>query len=173
MKKRVVLALVLVALVAGGAFAIDMSAGGGGLFDLSSASGSKIMAFGAYGFYDITYCEIDINFTYGLADGNMKIMSLGFGVLGKYPIALGSVTLFPLVGGDYNRVLSAKVEGFSFPGAGSMSQIGILGGLGADFGLSKSMFLRTEGLFHFRLPPSGGDVNSMGPRIKVGLGFKL
>jgi len=207
MQKKVVLALLVAALVAGGVFAdgLSLSAGGGLLFDLSgnngiregdSYMGIRNTSFGLYGFFDATYVEADISFARGsitmvaeeggssASEDFGSAMQLGLSLLGKYPIDLGSFTLFPLFGINYNMVLSFKdVDGNSYDDAGDLSQLGILGGVGADFGLSDSLYLRAEGLFQLRFASKfqkdmsdafgGSTTIGMGPRIKVGIGIKF
>jgi len=204
MQKKVVLVLLMAALVAGGVFADGLSAGGGLLFDLSGNNGVKSgdayagirnTSFGAYGFFDATYVEIDVSFARGsltmVAEGGGasasadagSVMQLGLGIMGKYPIELGSVVLFPLFGINYNMVLSWSVDGESYDKPGDLSQLGILGGVGADFGLTDSLYIRAEGLFQLRLAnklmkdmASEGSASTtlgMGPRIQVGIGYKF
>jgi len=206
MQKKVVLALLMTALLAGGVFAegFSMSAGGGLLFDLSGNNGVKAggsyagvrnLSFGGYGFFDATYVEVDVSFAYGkltyVAEGGGSsasedfgnAMQLGLSLLGKYPIDLGSFTLFPLLGINYNMVLSHKLDGVSNDKPGDLSQLGILGGVGADFGLTDSLYLRAEGLFQLRLANKyqkdladmydASTTLGMGPRIKVGIGYKF
>jgi opacity protein-like surface antigen len=208
MQKKIVLALLMAALLVGGAFAegFSMSAGGGLLFDLSGNNGVKAgdyyagtrnLSFGGYGFFDATYAEVDVSFAYGMLTAVMdgggasgsedagSVLQLGFSLLGKYPIDLGSFTLFPLLGINYNMVLSASdPDGNSIDNAGDSSQLGFLAGVGADFGLTDSLYLRAEGLFQLRLPSKvqsdmadfSNDASTtfgMGPRIKVGVGYKF
>jgi opacity protein-like surface antigen len=82
--KKSISILVLLALVAVGAFAqgISLSAGGGLLLDYSARngvevstkllgteytvySGNRNLSFGGYGFFDFTYGEVDLSFAYG------------------------------------------------------------------------------------------------------------
>ena len=219
MKKSISI-LVLLALVTAGAFAIDMSVGGGALLDLSlnnGLSGSfegfnfkqeiRNTSFGGFVFFDATYAEIDVSFAYGLLkwsgenmggpggntdiDGNL--MQLGFSLLGKYPIDLGMITISPILGGSYNVVLSGKL---TFGGVSvdlkdmedidnvvqDLSQFGVLGGVGVDFPLTSSLYLRGQALFQLRFPMkffremAEGPINAtygMGPRVKVGVGYKF
>jgi len=164
--------------------------------------------FGGLGFFDATYAEMDISFAYGSATtvtdipefrGNGSVdgsaVQLGFSLLGKYPIKLGALplTLFPLLGFDYNRVLSVKdKDGNSADNPGDSSQLGILAGAGIDFSLpfSDALFLRAEALLHVRLTSKATDdsvtgyrvlwpgVNidttlGVGPRIKVAVGYRF
>jgi len=226
MQKKIVLALLMIALVVGGAFAqLNLSAGVGGLFDLSFRNGLKTIdlpgdkemyvgssnqSIGGHIFFDVTYAELDVNFTFGSissvfvdTDGNKEVngpkgddkrisaMQLGFSLLGKYPIYLGNVTVFPLLGVDYNIVLSTKVDKKALPNPGYSNQFGLLAGIGGDFNLTKSLFVRAEGLFHLRLASKnakdakdlavkGGAKEEqlkttlgMGPQIRLALGYRF
>jgi len=201
MQKKVILALLMTALLAGGAFAegFSMSGGAGLLFDFNIHNGVKydggydgaqLMTLGVYGFFDATYAEAEISFAYGKLvsegdkrDFDSRIMQLGFSLLGKYPFELGDFTVFPLLGFDYNMVLSRTVAGSADPEHGKWNQLGLLAGVGADFDLTDSLYLRGEGLFHLRFPSAimkdvasatgGSTTLSMGPRIKIGLGYRF
>jgi len=206
--KKIVILLVLAALLTGGAFA-QMNVGGGVLFDMSLGNGMKFESgstslaelninnttIGAFVFFDYTFVEVDLSFGYGMFSMESKVLDevvgdvklngfqLGVSVLGKYPIDLGMITLFPLIGINYNMVLSLTIEdGAELSDAGDYSQFGLLAGLGLDFPLSDSLFIRAEALFQLRL--SSKEVNDalssdwkatlgLGPRIKVGVGFKM
>jgi len=208
MKKSISI-LALLAIIATGAFAQGFSLGGGALLDWSLVgNGAKISAagqsyamdvqnlsIGGFVFFDATYAELDASFAYGLISAVLEgggtketedgdtVLQVGFSLLGKYPIGVGGFNIFPLLGADYNMVLSYKnKDGQSVDKPGDYSQIGFLGGLGLDLPFSRSLFLRAEALFHLRLPMkavkdlvgSGVDLTyGMGPRIKVGLGYKL
>ena len=206
--------LVLLVLVATGAFAqeISMSAGGGLLFDYNGNNGIEVMSvyagvrnlsFGAYGFFDATYVEASLYFAYGSLSDNSdsiaiammggkipdgSLLQLGFELLGKYPFDLGGFTLFPLLGISYNLGLSLSgnmSKGSDAPSAMDLSQFGFLLGAGLDYPFSNNLFLRSEILFHIRLATkamkdnaddigSGADATiGMGPRIKVGVGYKF
>jgi opacity protein-like surface antigen len=216
MNKRAFAILVLLAFMATGAFAqgISMAAGGGLLFDWSDNNGVDIksggvsgytglqnLSYGGFGFIDVAYAELDVSFAYGQLTwvndypGNKgtenfgTALQLGLTLLGKYPIGLGGFTLFPLVGADYNMVLSGKdKDGHSYDDAGDLSQFGLLAGAGLDFPFSDAFFLRAEALFHLRFPSkvikdaadanktSGVSVDTtlgIGPRIKIGLGYRF
>jgi len=204
--KKFIVVTILLALAAGGAFAqLSMSAGGGALFDFSTNNGAKdggdlegfrILSFGGYVFFDATYVEADVYFAYGKNTAYQKVggssdsedsgssTQLGFSLLGKYPIELGSITIFPLLGVNYNMVLVYK-----YPGGDEfkdsiekLSQFGILGGIGMDYFITDSLYLRAEGLFHLRFPTKRWNDSAvdgakatlgMGPVVKVGLGYKF
>jgi len=191
-------------------FPPPMSAGGGLLFDWSfnngvetNISGSKVsmglrnLSFGGFGFFDATYAELDVSFAYGLltmvtdgpgmngTDDFGSALQLGFSLLGKYPLNLASLpfTLYPLLGVDYNLVLSVKnKDGDSADHPGDLNQFGLLAGAGLDFPLTGALYLKGEVLFHLRFASklmkdtaSSGDSTTfgMGPRIKIGVGYKF
>jgi hypothetical protein len=193
--------------VATGAFAqgISMAAGGGLLLDWSVGNKIKMgsregelqnLSFGGFGFFDATYAELDVNFTYGFLDANYNFnysgffsgstkanaLQLGFSLLGKYPIGMNGFTLFPLLGADYNRVLSFMIKNeYLWDKPGGDSQFGLLAGAGLDFPFSSALFLRAEALFHYRFPSenmkslgsSASTTPGLGPRIKIGVGYKF
>jgi hypothetical protein len=222
MQKKLVLALLLMTVFIGGAFAqINLSVGGGGLFDYSAYNGLKIyypaskesysgvhnMSYGGYIFFDITYAELDVSFAFGslsnVAYNTLKnvpeavtsgydILQIGFSLLGKIPVTLGVFTVFPLLGVEYNIVLSAKSGDGEYSNPGYYNQFGFLAGGGGDFYLTKYLFLRAEALFHIRLPSKIYDDQKkslvdekkhtednvettwgMGPRVKIGVGFRF
>ncbi|MDR2717631.1 MAG: hypothetical protein LBB89_06160 [Treponema sp.] len=203
MQKKVILALLMAALLAGGAFAqgFSMSAGAGMLFDLSSNngvkydggySGMRILSLGFFGFFDATYAEVDVSFAYGnirgMGDGDVRgydsrVMQLGFTFLGKYPFEVGDFIIFPLLGFDYNMVVSHTVAGYADPHYAKLSQLGALAGVGADFYMTDSLYLRGEGMFHLRFPSTamreaasaidGAATFGMGPRLKAAVGYKF
>ena len=208
--------MALLAIIATGAFAqgfpFPMSAGGGLLFDWSGNNGVEMksggnsgyvglrnLSFGGYGFFDATYAELDVSFAYGSITGfsevrgnketedGGRVVQLGFSLLGKYPLDWNGFTIFPLLGFDYNVVLSWKdKDGKAEDKPGDLNQFGILAGAGLDYPLdfiSSALFLRGEVMFHLRLPCKGmKDIASrlgsgtdatfgVGPRIKIGVGY--
>jgi hypothetical protein len=204
--KRSILILALLAIAATGAFAqgFSLATGGGGLFDWSFNNGVKAdseyvgfraLSFGGFVFFDATYAELDVSFAYGMGTGVIDLtdekrtedlgneLQLGFTLLGKFPIGSGRFIFFPLLGADYNLVLSAKDKnGISDDHPGDGSQFGLLGGVGFDLHFTKALFLRTEALFHFRFAskemkdsaPSGASTTfGMGPRVKIGVGYRF
>jgi len=216
MKKSISVLVLLVLVTVGSAFAqISLSAGGGVLFDHSRNNGFKVKEdgvngsagfnetnFGGFIFFDATYVEFDVAFAYGSwksyakndfkdAEGefvaDLSVLQLNFALLGKYPIEVGGFTIFPLLGFNYNRVLSAKADGediSEFVKLGDLAQIGLLGGIGADFNINNSLYVRAEGLFQIRfackyqkdmkkLMDAGKTTLGLGPVIKVAVGYKF
>ena len=141
MAKRIFLALLVVTLAAGGAFAqIQMSAGLGGNFAVSWDSIKMSQAGftsegtlttpggGFYAFFDATYVEFDVGMLFGTqkmkqtigdisaeTDGpNVSYLTLS--LYGKYPFDLGGFSLFPMLGIQYDIGLSAKqtVDGTTY-----------------------------------------------------------
>jgi opacity protein-like surface antigen len=184
MKKSISI-LVLVALGAAASFAqeFNMSAGGGALFDLGIPMVNDVedlgLTIGGFGFFDATYAEADVAFSYGLSTGGGGFYTLGleFGVLGKYPFKLGSITLFPLLGVRYNLILAAGNEGGSSDNALDSSFLGFQAGAGIDYFFSDAIFFRGELLCNLDLVPFNADsddiISSIGPRVKVGVGYKF
>ncbi|MCL1814617.1 MAG: hypothetical protein FWG27_02185 [Treponema sp.] len=209
--KKSISVLVLLAILAVGAFAqgISMSAGGGAIVDMSFNNGVKEdsdnkwlmrnMSFGGFVFFDATYAEVNVSFAYGLVSDYGKaggssfgpdkfgsVLQLGFSLLGKYPIELGPVTVFPLLGASYNMVLSAKDDdGDKIDDPMDFSQFGLLAGGGVDYDLTDSLYLRGEVLFQLRFASKtmkdmadffGGDFKTtlgMGPVIKIAVGYRF
>jgi opacity protein-like surface antigen len=130
MQKRIVLALLMAALLAGGAFAqASVSAGVGGNFGVYSISMSHpdwdidnpkpIVGVGFNAFFDASYVMVKFGMFIGGNSEEEKIpyakvfyettyTFLSLGLLGKYPIDLGNFTLFPMLGFEYNIFLNSK-----------------------------------------------------------------
>jgi len=210
MKKTAI--LVFLVLITTGAFAQSwMSAGGGVLLNYSFNNGLKhddgkigynILSFSGFGFFDAKYAEADIGFAYGSVNyyakggsgtGNAgSMMQLNLSLLGKYPIYIGAITIFPLLGVDYNFVLAyINADGNKVNSAGKLfNQSALLLGLGLDYDLANSLYLRCEALFYFRTYFKYWDDNdvidtyillygnhettqSMGTQIKLAIGYRF
>ena len=189
---------------AGGGLVLDMGFNNGMEFKdreldpliMDVTSVFETTSFGIYGFLDIGYVVFDASLTFGTmkmvtevsalgmsGSGSMDfgdIVSFNIGVMGKYPIDLGSFTLFPLIGINYNMVLS--LDGETEDVTEYFSQFGILAGVGADFPINDTMFFRAEGLFQLRFPMKFWeemvDASKLDPDITnasttIGLGFQL
>ena len=168
-------------------------------FGLYDYQGLQIMSFGGFGFFDAKYAEADIHLAYGNVRSKWKYdgdsgtfkaghaLQLGISALGKFPISLkGPITIFPLLGVDYNMVLAAWDPDGNKDEEKTIkwySQFGFLAGAGLDFNLTNRLFLRGEALLHLRLPmkawkdseiiPGVTATLGMGPRIKAGVGFRF
>jgi len=180
-----------------------LSVGGGAFLDWSINNsvdisyipvyGFDLRSFGVYAFLDAKYVELSIGPSFGIASWkivgftkDISLFQLDVHVLGKIPIDLsdGQFFFFPLLGLSYNHVLFGISGTNGLPMAFSdLGQLGVLGGVGLDVNLTGSLYLRSEGLFHFRFPfwstmdvMGQPDVKinfGMGPRIKVAVGYRF
>jgi opacity protein-like surface antigen len=189
--KKVVCVMILGVVALGAAWALDvpemqLSAGGGAYFSLGiplddKKSGDKMsLTPGVWGFFDATFVEADLAVGYSLRD---KLNSLGIeiSVLGKFPFALAEgLSLFPLVGVKYTIIPYAAYDGTSLEETMKQNFLGFQVGAGVDYDFSETMFLRGEllcdlDLFSFDKDASGDNAGLafLGPRVKVGVGFKF
>jgi len=173
--KKLLVVLVLAVLTAGGAFGqAKLSIGGGGYFTAAFGGGFKASAGeesagmefpysggGAFIFVDANYIEASIGFLYGAfsitgtglsksSSLDIDINSIALGVLGKYPINLGSIILFPAAGIEYNMVTSGKTGNVTISDAADLSHLWIKFGVGADFNLSSHLYIRATALYGIR-----------------------
>lgn len=148
MVKKMVMVLLIAAVVTGSVFA-QMSAGIGGNFSSIMASGDNyepdpVTGGGFFAFFDANYVMVKAGLLIAKdkdADDAANYLSLG--LLGKYPIDLGSFTLFPMVGLEYNMFLSmgdGKRE--DLKDADFLDMILLQLGVGADFNITDSIYIR-------------------------------
>jgi len=167
MKKKTVLALLMATLLTGGVFAqINMSAGVGGSFSMHMTDYSRsdfdvpkpIVGGGFNAFFDATYVMVKVGMFIGgdsreidWETGNKVTMKmtynyLSLGLLGKYPIDLGGFTLFPMLGFEYNMLLSGEMEAGgateTFERSPDNDMYILQLGVGADFNLTDKIYLR-------------------------------
>jgi len=84
---------------------------------------------------------------------DFNITNLNIGLLGKYPIAISNaLTFFPLLGIDYQSVLTVKIDGEAQDDPGDESALWFKFGAGLDVLLSEKIFFRGEALYGIRLP---------------------
>ena len=178
--------------------------------------GQRYYSPGAVVFFDAHYAEVNVGFAYGIINGIQSINTgaykgrdsysyyggnmthISFSLLGKFPINIGGLTFFPLVGLNYNLVLSGVINGsrlgednpYGVPG--NLSQFGLLGGIGFDFSLSEKLFLRTNFLANLRFANKfmKNEINGthdeslfesvdrnttlgIGPEIKIAIGYRF
>lgn len=198
-------------------FALDMSIGGCGFLgsnfgggikiDLSDGTNAKVtMPYNGGGiniFFDAKYVDVSVGSMFAVQkmknvvtdgkDYSEKIdlveglfLTLNLGLLVKYPISLSeTMKLFPAAGIDYESRISDHNE--------KMNRLWIKFGTGADFDLSKKMYLRSTLLYGIGLKNKYEDdfcnsevfidqvgiwgepsvILSHGLTAKVGIGFKL
>ena len=189
MKKSISL-LVLLAIAATGVFAqesspMKFSFGGGVYFDVGAPmwenSEGAVIGFGGFGFFDLTYAEVDVGVGYyRLTDAEIYGADLKLGLLLKYPIDLGSFTIFPAAGVKFTIPLSQSYDGNSIPWFETKDHVhfGLQAGVGFDIPLGRSLFLRPTALFDVNFLAPGEDpfddtLYTIGPTVKVGLGYKF
>jgi hypothetical protein len=210
MKKSLIFAVLFAIGVAVTLPAQDYSAGAGVLYSaqfgggLSSTSGGyvhyPVNGFGGFLFFDASYVEASA----GVFFGTMKVESLltvnagslisvNIGALGKYPIEMDGFVLYPLFGLEYDMSISAKnVLGAPIKdkdgkeNASQFSAIWFKGGIGADYDIADSIYLRGQFLYGARLATqfendlladrAGTGVKTAlghGLNIKLALGYKF
>lgn len=124
---------------------------------------------GTYLFLDVTYVEINVGFAAGFLFDNgyfqqssgskpayspknkniSNVFQLNFSLLGKYPINIENITLFPLIGVNYNLFL-VNIDGSEINS--NYSQFGFQAGAGIDLNiLSDKVYFRIEALFQLRI----------------------
>jgi len=182
-----------------------LSFGGGAFFDWSLKNSVEVkstsnkfrydlMSFGPFVFFDAKYVELSVAPSFGIANyevsegaspESLKLIQLDLSVLGKIPINLagGKFVFFPMLGVSYNAVLFGISGTEGMTPLSDLNQFGLLGGVGFDYYLTSSVYLRSEGLFHFRFPfwDFIGDMRDpnlkfnfgMGPRIRLGIGYRF
>ena len=109
--------------------------------------------------------------------GSSSTFLFDIGVLAKYPIVINRITLFPAVGAGYQLWLSAQEKGKRIPGDLSANNaVWLKAGGGADYRLARSLYLRGELLWGFKLDSKNEAKDSFkyfthGPAAHVGLGY--
>jgi hypothetical protein len=85
-------------------------------------------------------------------DDSLSLSFLTLGLFGKYPIAVGGATVFPMLGVQMDMNLSATYEGNdifedSSDLADAFNRLWVKLGIGADISLSDSVFIRPALLY--------------------------
>jgi hypothetical protein len=135
----------------------------------------NILGFGA--FVDATYVRLNLEYAMALnatrtlewVAGGVTLFDEtadspdGYSVnwfnivlLGKYPIALGAVKVWPTAGIMYSMLLSMDSDGDGTADDltdADMNDIYLVGGVGLDFDLTKQLFLTGSALFNYNLTP--------------------
>jgi hypothetical protein len=179
MAKKRLAVFIIAALAASGVFAQGqpkglISAGVGALIGGDFGSGLKnsdevlfktpYFGGGGFLFLDATYAELSFGILagggkWGDDDSNEKstITNLNIGLLFKYPVAVGEkLSVFPLLGIDYQITVSAKIDGTDVADtglgkAGDFSALWFKLGGGLDYDITSSVYLRGEALYGLRL----------------------
>ena len=112
-------------------------------------------------------------------------LAMDISLLGRYPIPVGKMTISPLLGVGYNLVLGMKdangeKEEFKDSMTGQKAKWGIDGdekkagdwstfriqlGAGADFDVTDRIYLRTQGLAHYRFASKAFGKNGAGKEL--------
>ena len=157
----------------GGFFGSDF---GGGAEASKTVSGTEIkmntkmpyFGGGGFVFLDATYAELSLGFFGGSgkvkqtiegipgmsssSEADVSIMNFNIGLLGKYPIGISEkLTVFPLLGIEYDVCLSAKTGGSKVDKPGDFSALWFKLGGGVDYDLTEKIYLRFEALYGLRL----------------------
>ena len=175
------------------------------LFRKAEDMNQQSIAGGFYGFFDATYVVANIGLAFGNTNlikkdnlpDNMKqgidYTALKLGLFFKYPIALDGFTLFPVLGLDNTIVLGGKVYGDTVDEDAhlltpalrafqrDLSQYWLKFGVGADFDITDSIYLRPEFLYGFALNNNAaaalakqdGNAATHGLDVKLSVGFRL
>jgi hypothetical protein len=144
-----------------------LSAGAGGLFVMGfggsyDGDDTKTLSLdlggGGFAFLDATFVELSVGYAYGRTtlrtetggqttkDSDAQSV-LDVDLLGKYPIGLGKVSLFPLFGVNYQHAFSPDDE--------NIWRIRFGGGM--DYKFTEKLYLRGQALFGVRLPWENDD----------------
>jgi len=164
MTKRALLALVLLALLAGGASAFSF--GGGLVFDAGWLGSQDHYAFGAWGFVDpLPFLELSVGllggtFERGHWDESATLFAMDISLLGKLPFYLGGMDIFPLLGVGGSLMIYPVL--FIRPKFGA----------GADLDIRRNLFIRASVLGSYNFEVFGGGGNGFGLTTKVGIGSR-
>jgi len=150
-----------------------------------------------FGFFDATYVQVDLGYSM-FVGGTVKesldgagafdysessdlegsVSYLTVGVLGKYPIPVGSFTLFPLLGVEYKLNLTYKdedgndmKEDMTSSEKSSLNEFWFKAGLGADFNITPKVYVRPSVLFGAKVK-SGEEKDLMDQVEDMGLDVK-
>jgi hypothetical protein len=158
-----------------------LSAGAGGLFLMGFGGSydgddtkklSLDLGGGGFAFLDATFVELSVGYAYGRTtlmtetgsqttkdSDNFGVLDVG--LLGKYPVALGRINLFPLLGVNYQHVFSSEDENVWW----------IQFGGGMDYKFTEKLYLRGETLFGIRLPWENADGLDLNVDYRTRLAF--
>ncbi len=203
--KRIIASVIASMVMMSAVSALDLSAGltagveaqgtstevDAGIFSSDSTQTMNFIV--AKGFFDAQYILVEAgikSFINGEMDDekieDLALMQYTFSLLGKYPIALGSNTLAPVVGLEYTMIGSAELDGEDVSDS-LENELWIKGGVLADFNLGSKMYLRPAALIGYRFLTSDekdmiSDVEDAGFEmsilplrldLSISLGFKL
>jgi len=154
----------------GGFFAGDFGGGAAGISSKEFKGTYSAMPWiggGANAFFDASYAEIGVGFTFASGkfvskdpeygkqedDEEYSLMYLNLSLLGKYPIYLDGLSIWPAAGIEYALCISGEYDGrdlFMYNTRYTISdinQLWIKFGIGMDTPLNNVVFLRTKLLY--------------------------
>jgi hypothetical protein len=159
----------------GGYFSSQFSGGftySGGGSTMTTDVFFPLTGFGGIAFFDATYAELSLGFGGGEGYINMDstelsytVTTLNIGLLFKYPFELSpKFTLFPMLGIDYRILLSMEFDPDNSTDGipkdplkdtaedGDFNALSLKIGVGADFSLTDTIYLRFSTVFGYQLP---------------------
>ena len=172
-------------------------------FTITETNSKSEFDIGGFLFCDLKYAQINVNLYSGFGNGrwswnkdyhhnnqviraekdnttsNFSTLLLNIGVLGKYPFYFNNVTLFPVIGADYQLWLYHAEKGKRITGDLSRNNsIWLRVGGGIDYNLTRSLFIRGELLWGAKLPSVNESKDSFthfshSPTINIGIGYIL
>jgi hypothetical protein len=160
-----------------------LSAGAGGVFVMGFGArdyedDTKTLSLdlggGGFAFLDATFVELSVGYAYGRTTIRVEtggqttkdsdaLSVLDVDLLGKYPVNLGRISLFPLFGVNYQHAFSPDDE--------NIWRIRFGGGM--DYKFTEKLYLRGQALFGVRLPwenDDGLDLH-MDYRTRIAFGY--
>lgn len=221
LKKKLISLCVVASLIGSALFAAEPTFGGlvslSGISDTldysnetySYSAKESLMDFKVSGFADLTYVQLQIGYerivsgeieiqnsmsgtATGTFNGNFTYLTLG--AFGKYPVVVGSLTVFPLLGLEYKLNLVAEdadgkdlKEDITSKQESNLNELWIKAGAGADFKISAKVYVRPSILLGYRflseleqdMIADFGDmgmdttVTALGADFNLAVGFKL
>jgi len=185
----------------------NVSAGGGvfydGMFSAVNFTGIADYSYSRNGagvglFADFTYAQVCADFIFANQSAGVypevNLTQFGLSLLARYPFAIGKWALFPLAGMDCQIFTGGIQDGRNLKRAnltgdytGFLDALSIAAGLGADYSITKTIYLRTAFLWLFKLDSTCDTVlrdyaknNSLpltlfnsGPRFAVSARYKF
>ena len=85
------------------------------------------------------------------SDMKLEVGYFNIGIFGKYPFAVGSAKISPMLGFEFDIATSAKYGGYDFPLKEKLNAYWIDAGAGADIFVMKNLFIRPQLLLGFQM----------------------
>lgn len=143
------------------------------------ANGAAISAFsvpvvfnntGIFAYGDFVYTELICALFFGLdTEQYLKYLGADLGIYGKYPFSISpSISLFPLLGFDFQAALFGKFSGEHFENRHFIwRQFWFKTGAGLDLKIGEKMNLRFEALYGIRLKSGAGNATLSGIDVEL------